>query len=65
MILIQFRYKNDHDTACACNSHLDVQPWRVCMCGRTLGGIMGLAQHAEKKVVIFKIVQVFPSNFSF
>lgn len=26
---------------------------------------MGLAQHAEKKVEIFKFVQVFPSNFFF
>lgn len=39
--------------------------WCVYMCHRTLGDILGLAQHAEEKVVIFKFVQVFPSNYFF
>lgn len=55
MIIIQHMHAT---TTCMC-SH------GTCMCifGQTLGGIMGLAQHAEKKVEIFKFVQVFPSNF--
>lgn len=58
MRMIMIRYV--HATA-----HLYVQPWCVCVFGRTLGGVMSLAQHAEKKVIIFKFVKVFCSNFFF